>query len=360
LDLALETPAGHVYISMHMVYDKPENVNMLTPAIQELCQRDGKITSSALADALGISRQAAHRQLAAAVSRGDLRAIGHGRGSYYQAVVPTFRFELGGAQEDDLLQKVEQRLNAQLDSLGLRLREIFNYVFTEMVNNAIDHSRGTAVAIQVECEARGFRLIIEDDGIGAFASIRRATGLKDFVEAAAELTKGKVTSAPEQHTGEGLFFTSRVADRFSLQCNGLEFVSDNLVDDVAIRECEFTTGTRVEFGVDDPPRTTIQAVFEAHQEGFEFAKTRTIVRLFGLGRDFVSRSEARRLLNGLEAFREVVVDFRDVPGVGQGFADEVFRVWANRHPEVLLVPVNMVEPVRFFVERAEHQRQTKS
>ncbi|MFT4843133.1 MAG: hypothetical protein ACI85K_001160 [Hyphomicrobiaceae bacterium] len=47
-----------------------------------------------------------------------------------------------------------------------------------------------------------------------------------------------------------------------------------------------------------------------------------------------------------------------VDGVGQGFTDEVFRVWANRHPEVLLAPVNKVEPVQFFVERAERKRQS--
>lgn len=82
------------------------------------------------------------------------------------------------------------------------------------------------------------------------------------------------------------------------------------------------------------------------------------MKLFGLGKDFVSRSEARRLLSGLEACREVVVDFRDVDGVGQGFTDEMFRVWANRYPETRLVPVNTVEPLQFFVERTERKRQS--
>jgi hypothetical protein len=67
---------------------------------------------------------------------------------------------------------------------------------------------------------------------------------------------------------------------------------------------------------------------------------------------FVSRSEAKRLLRGLDRFREVVLDFRSVDLVGQGFADEVFRVWATRHPEVALAPVGMIPAVAFFVERA--------
>lgn len=79
---------------------------------------------------------------------------------------------------------------------------------------------------------------------------------------------------------------------------------------------------------------------------------RTVLCVGVLGRDFVSRSEARRLLSGLDQFREVVLDFRGVPGIGQGFADEVFRVWASAHPGVVLTPVEMNDDVRFFVDRA--------
>ena len=66
----------------------------------------------------------------------------------------------------------------------------------------------------------------------------------------------------------------------------------------------------------------------------------------------MSRSQARRLVSGLERFREVVLDFRGVELVGQGFADEVFRVWARQHPEVALIPTAMNEAVAFMVERA--------
>ena len=83
---------------------------------------------------------------------------------------------------------------------------------------------------------------------------------------------------------------------------------------------------------------------------------RTVVRLFGLGRDFVSRSEARRLLRDLDQFREIVVDFEGVESIGQGFADEVFRVFALRNPGIQLIPVQMVPAVQFFVERAERAR----
>lgn len=72
---------------------------------------------------------------------------------------------------------------------------------------------------------------------------------------------------------------------------------------------------------------------------------------------FVSRSEAKRLARNLDRFREVVVDFHGVDQVGQGFADELFRVWQRDHPETRLIPVNMGPAVRAIVERAIREAQ---
>lgn len=110
------------------------------------------------------------------------------------------------------------------------------------------------------------------------------------------------------------------------------------------------TLARAELDLESP--RDLQALFDEFTEDYEFSKTRTVVRLFQIGVRFVSRSEAKRLLHGLERFREVVLDFRGVDSVGQGFADEVFRVWATAHPDVVLVPVYMNEAVAFMVERA--------
>jgi hypothetical protein len=35
----------------------------------------------------------------------------------------------------------------------------------------------------------------------------------------------------------------------------------------------------------------------------------------------------------------VELDFEGIEGVGQGFVDELFRVWQNNHPQTRLVPV---------------------
>jgi hypothetical protein len=76
------------------------------------------------------------------------------------------------------------------------------------------------------------------------------------------------------------------------------------------------------------------------------------VKLFEHGTNLVSRSEAKRVARGLERFEEVVVDFTGVDGIGQGFADELFRVWQESHPGTQLVPVHMNRAITFFVDRA--------
>ena len=49
----------------------------------------------------------------------------------------------------------------------------------------------------------------------------------------------------------------------------------------------------------------------------------------------------------------MILDFDQVPTIGQAFADELFRVFANQHPEIELVPENANEPVRFMIGRVQ-------
>jgi uncharacterized protein (DUF1330 family) len=72
--------------------------------------------------------------------------------------------------------------------------------------------------------------------------------------------------------------------------------------------------------------------------------------------NLVSRSQAKRLMRRVEGFRTVVLDFDDVATVGQAFADQVFRVFANAHPDVELVTVHAVPQVQQMIRRAELAR----
>ncbi|HXK31411.1 MAG TPA: STAS-like domain-containing protein, partial [Candidatus Paceibacterota bacterium] len=82
-------------------------------------------------------------------------------------------------------------------------------------------------------------------------------------------------------------------------------------------------------------------------------KTEVRVKLYLMGGIHVSRSQARRVLSGLEKFKTVILDFENVPTVGQAFADEIFRVFKNKHSDIQLIPTNMNEGVNFMINRVE-------
>jgi uncharacterized protein (DUF1330 family) len=95
----------------------------------------------------------------------------------------------------------------------------------------------------------------------------------------------------------------------------------------------------------------MKSVFDefAVPEEYTFAKTRVPVRLAQYeGEKLVSRSQAKRLYQRFERFRHVVLDFDGVAEIGQAFADELFRVFANAHPAIALVPINMTDAVEQY------------
>lgn len=225
------------------------------------------------------------------------------------------------------------------------------YGFSEMVNNAVDHADAERVVSRFWVDAATLSFEVDDDGRGAFARIREGLLLSDSFSAIQELSKGKTTTDPARHTGEGIFFTSKVMDAFVLEANGLCWTVDNLRDDQAVGLSSRVSGTLVRCELDAQTSRSISEVFAAYSIDHDFARTRIVVQLFNIGVRFVSRSEARRLLHGLERFRDVIIDFRGVQEVGQGFVDEVFRVWPSQHPEVTVRPANMVGPVEAMVRR---------
>jgi hypothetical protein len=101
-------------------------------------------------------------------------------------------------------------------------------------------------------------------------------------------------------------------------------------------------------------------VFEEYSSGpddYSFAKTVVPVRLARVGdENLISRSQGKRLMQRVDQFRQVVLDFAGVAIIGPAFADEVFRVFAREHPEVELVAIHVVPEVRQMIRRAEVAR----
>lgn len=275
-----------------------------------------------------------------------------------QPIIFTRSLATRGCDEDRVWDEVETRLqlNRRLRSNGLT---ILRYAFTEMLNNAIDHSQSDRCTIRVVVGPTFVSFEIRDHGIGVFHSIASKLQLPDEETALIELIKGKTTTMPQAHTGEGIFFTSRAGDTFSLKSHRIQIEWDRAKEDVFVSQPRFARGTLVQFSVQRSTRRTLEDVFGefAPQEyDFQFQKTKVLVKL--LQPDYVSRSEARRLVANLEKFREIVFDFRDVRSVGQGFADEVFRVFANRHPTIVLRPEHANSAVMAMIHHVSQETST--
>ncbi len=231
---------------------------------------------------------------------------------------------------------------------------IVNYAFTEMLNNAIEHSQSKKIEIQMERNAAGIQFEVRDWGIGIFNNIIKKKKLKNELEAIQDLLKGKQTTSPQEHTGEGIFFTSKVGDMLAIQSSRKKMLFDNNLNDIFIKEAKETIGTKVNFRIAVKSKRNLSGVFRKYSDAaFAFSKTETKVSLYKIDSDFISRSQARRIVSGLEKFKKIVLDFKDVDTVGQAFADEVFRVWQRRYPNIDIKYQNANENIEFMIRRAK-------
>lgn len=225
-----------------------------------------------------------------------------------------------------------------------------------MFNNVIDHSGATVVMLKLTRTAASTEMAIHDNGVGIFKKIQAAVGLLDERHAVLELAKGKFTTDPRNHSGEGIFFTSRMGDAFQILSGGVYFSHEfRAHEDWILEPHAFASGTNVWMKLSNHTARSTRKVFAKFTAGDEnkFNKTVVPVRMAQYGDDkLVSRSQAKRLLTRVEKFKVVIFDFSGVDAIGQAFADEVFRVFAQQHPEIQLTAIKTTAAVKQMIERA--------
>lgn len=342
--------------------------------ILELAQKKGgSIKTIDIARHLGISRQYASTMASELVSSEKLMKIGSTRNAQY--VLPEYasqHLELFPAkftkiflnkslEEHKVLDEIEAKFPLVL-KLSENVRSIFTYAFSEMLNNAIEHSGSKKISVDVSIKDQQLLFIVNDFGVGVFRNIMQKKGLKSELEAIQDLLKGKTTTMPKSHSGEGIFFTSKVGDEFILDSYGYRLIVNNKVKDIFLQEVKGKgkrkNGTKVIFKISVESTDHLNDVFRRYtnideESNYGFDKTEIKVKLYTIGGVHISRSQARRVLVGLDKFRVIVFDFDRVAVVGQAFADEIFRVFHNKYPKIKLEVVNMNDAVKFMVERAK-------
>jgi hypothetical protein len=238
------------------------------------------------------------------------------------------------------------------------VRSIWYYGFTEMFNNAIDHSSGTYISVRISKTAAETEITIGDNGVGIFKKIQHALDLLDERHAVLELAKGKLTTDPSRHSGEGIFFSSRMFDDFAI-LSGEVYFSHHFgkKEDWILQANRDQGGTFVTMRLNNHAARTSKKVFDqfSTDDDYGFTKTVVPVELAQYGdNNLVSRSQAKRLLARIEKFKVVVFDFDGVELIGQAFADEIFRVFSLSHPGIIIEHINANNEVSKMILRALH------
>ena len=198
-----------------------------------------------------------------------------------------------------------------------------------------------------------------DDGVGIFKKIQKALNLLDERHAIVELAKGKLTTDPTKHTGQGIFFTSRLVDSFHILSGGVCLCAQiRRGKRLDTRSAGDQRGTTIFMKLNNHSSRTDKQVFAEYTSGDDFGFTKTVVpvRLAQYGEDkLISRSQAKRLLARVDLFRSVLFDFEGVETIGQAFADEIFRVFARSHPNIELIPISATPQIQQMINAARAQ-----
>lgn len=264
-----------------------------------------------------------------------------------------------GLSEDSVWR---QKVAPLMSDLPANLQYICQHGFTEIFNNAIEHSNASTIDVTITRTAAMVTMLIHDSGIGIFKKIMDTYHLEDIRHAIFELTKGKLTTDPKFHSGEGIFFTSRLFDVFMVNSDDLALVSvptnhDWLVD---IEQRPEIKGTSVLMNISAHSQRTFREVadkFAAGEQDYGFSRTCIPLKLAKFGMEqLVSRSQARRVLMRANRFKEVVLDFVGVETIGQAFADEIFGIFERDNPDVHLVPTNTNPEIDGMIKHVREAR----
>jgi len=311
-----------------------------------------------------VSRQAIAQVLKEMVLEGKLIKTGTGKqieyaipknAKYLQFYFRKILTNNSKLEEYEVLNKIFKDKSFE-SCLKENIKIIFEYSFTEILNNAIEHSKSKSIIFTVEIENHNLIFSIKDFGIGVYNNVMKKFALQNEYDAINELLKGKTTTTPRSHSGEGIFFTLKIADKFILESYGFKLTVDNIIEDIFVEEVlkRAIKGTNVKFYLSVDSNKHLINIFRAFQtdpEEHSFNKTEIMVKLYTYGTIYISRSQARRLLANLQKFKKIILDFKGVPTIGQAFADEIFRVFKSNNTEIIIEPINTNDSVQFMIDR---------
>lgn len=334
-----------------------ENKEQIINYILKLVSTKDKDVAKKTTEVFGISKSTVYNYIKELCQDGVLQKIG----TEYEIVSQRqeFIYENNGRLSETRV--FNNDIASFFKGLEKNVYSIWQYAFSEMMNNAIEHSSAKEITVSVQTNPLETTIIIFDNGIGIFKNIqdymKKECGEEiPLDECATLLFAGKFTTAKSMHSGEGIFFTSHLMDNFFILSDNVFFTRNNFSDE-QIKGENNEKGTMVCMTLNNRTKKTAKEVFDRFSNVDEgFIKTQIpIAHIFPYGSP-VSRSEGRRLGELISKFKEVNLDFIGVNEAGQAFCHEVFIVWQGRHPDVTLNILNANEDVDWMIRRVKNTK----
>lgn len=327
----------------------------------EHIEKDDKEIIAKTTEVFSISKTTVYKYLRQMLEDGDIKKNDNNACKY--ALVSSnygFGYSTSSPLEEDRI--FQKDIYPLIKNLPENVVQIFRYIFTEMMNNAIEHACAKNIGVAVLVNKLCTKVMIYDDGIGIFKKIQlffKEKGEELTLEEAADaLIPGKLTTAEKNHSGEGIFFSSRAADNFSIYSDGHFFCHKNFAEDIVFEIGDLLdNGTAVLFSMNNSSTKKLKDVFDMFadpERGF-FKTQIPISHMFANGYP-VSRSEARRLGSYVSRFEDVNLDFKDVSNIGQAFTHELFIVFQENNPNIKLNIINANDEVQRMISRVKNTK----
>lgn len=312
------------------------------------------------AESFDVTRMTVHRHLNRLLRDKKIVKTGTTKGAAYYLKTSLDKTLIFQIEPDTQSERIwTEYLSEDFACLPDPVEEICHYAFAQIFNNALTHSGGKGVVVKTIWKKDSLELNVMDDGSGIFQSIQKALGVHDIRESILRLSKGKFTTAPENHRGQGIFLVSRLFDVFGIFSDGLFYCKDNVRDDWFLekRKVSRSKGTRISMAISFDTKRTLKQVVNQYGGGTSeaplFDKTEVLIKLSQMEDEpYISRTQAKRVLLGVEGFRRVVLDFKNIPTVGQAFVDEVFHVFRSAHPVIAIESIHASPDVQFMIDRS--------
>ena len=205
-----------------------------------------KSVARQVAQAYGISRQAANRHLDALVEAGVLEEEGATRSREYRLRrMSLLNRELRVTPVLNADRLWDDHIAPVLADDRAAVRDLCRGAFGELIRNVVAHAQAQWITVSFSATARHLDISVSDDGRGIFNRLAQRVGLGDVHETA-ELMSRHANARSTEFPAARLMLLARNFESFVILSSGVSLAFDSMQDAWFLREDEAAApGTRV-------------------------------------------------------------------------------------------------------------------